>query len=68
VFKNTSKATGVRVSTETVFPTPTISFIYYGKIMFDLRAHFQERNCHTNREVAAPSTRCLLLARIILRP
>jgi predicted glycosyltransferase len=32
--------------------TPTISFISYGKIMFDFRAHFQERNYRVNREVA----------------
>jgi hypothetical protein len=41
------------MSIEAAFPlTPTISFISYGKIMFDLRAHFQERNYRVNREVA----------------
>jgi hypothetical protein len=41
------------MSIEAAFPlTPTISFISYGKIMFDLRAHFQEHNYHVNREVA----------------
>jgi hypothetical protein len=38
--------------------TPVVSFISYGKIMFDLRvsylrAHFEERNYRVNREVAA---------------
>jgi hypothetical protein len=42
---------------EAAFPvTATISFIFYGKIMFDLRiflrAHFQERNYRVNWEVA----------------
>jgi hypothetical protein len=32
--------------------TPTISFISYGKIMFDLCAHFQEHNYRKTREVA----------------
>jgi hypothetical protein len=37
--------------------TPTISFISYGKTMFDLhvfylRAHLQEHNYHVNLEVA----------------
>jgi hypothetical protein len=46
------------MSIEAAFPlTPTISFISYGKIMFDLRVfylrtHFQERNYHENRVVA----------------
>jgi hypothetical protein len=46
------------MSIEATFPlTPTISFLFYGKIMFDLhifdqRAHFQECNYHINREVA----------------
>jgi hypothetical protein len=46
------------MSIEAAFPlTPTISFIPYGKIMFDLRvfylrAHFQKRNYRVNREVA----------------
>jgi hypothetical protein len=41
-----------------VYPlNPTISFISYGKIMFDLRifhlcTHFQESNHHVNWEVA----------------
>jgi hypothetical protein len=53
----------VRISFEAAFPlTPTISFISYGKIKFDLRvfylrAHFQERNYRLNREVAATATR-----------
>jgi hypothetical protein len=41
------------MSIEAAFPlTPTISFISYGKIMFDLHAHFQECNYCVNREVA----------------
>jgi hypothetical protein len=41
------------MSIEEAFPlTPTISFISYGKIMFDLRAHSQERNYRVNRKVA----------------
>jgi hypothetical protein len=46
------------MSIEAAFPlAPTISFISYGKIMFDLRVfylrvHFQERNYRVNREVA----------------
>jgi hypothetical protein len=46
------------MSIEAAFPlTPTISFISYGKIMFDLRvfylrALFQERNYRVNGEVA----------------
>jgi hypothetical protein len=46
------------MSIEAAFPlTPTISLISYEKIMFDLhvfdlRAHFQERNYRVNREVA----------------
>jgi hypothetical protein len=43
----------VQMSIEAAFPlTPTISFVSYGKIMFDLRAHFQECNYRVNREVA----------------
>jgi hypothetical protein len=38
------------MSTEATFPlTPTISFTSYGKIMFDLRAQFPERNYSVNR-------------------
>jgi hypothetical protein len=46
------------MSIEAAFPvTPTISFISYGKIVFDLRVfylrtHFQERSYRVNREVA----------------
>jgi hypothetical protein len=46
------------MSNKTAFPlTPTISFISYGKIMFDLsvshlHAPIQERNYRVNREVA----------------
>jgi hypothetical protein len=46
------------MSIKAAFPlTPTISFIYYGKIMFDLcvfylGVNFQERNYRVNREVA----------------
>jgi hypothetical protein len=43
---------------EAAFPiNPTISFLCYGKIMFELRvfyvrSHFQERNYRVNGEVA----------------
>jgi hypothetical protein len=48
------KEKDVGMNIEAAFPlTPTSSFISYGKIMFDLRAHFQERNYRVNREVAA---------------
>jgi hypothetical protein len=46
------------MSIEAALPlTPTISFISYGEIMFNLRvfylcAHFKEHNYRVNREVA----------------
>jgi hypothetical protein len=46
--------------TEAAFPlTPTIFFICYGKIMFHLRAHFQEGNNRVNWEVAVLKQICL---------
>jgi hypothetical protein len=55
---STAKEKDVRMSIEAAFPlTPTISFISYGKIMFnlrvfDLRPNFQERDYRVNRDVA----------------
>jgi hypothetical protein len=51
--------------TEAAFPlTPTISFIFYGKMMFvlrvfDLCSHFKERYYRVNREVVVQVFSCI---------